>query len=698
MKKLVAGLLCLAMSFGLFAGAAFAKDDKMITADDLVIIKTEIEADVAANYESYGSLSISKIQNEETGEYDRYQQYALINRDGEFAFKYKENEDTYKDSRYIVSDGYVLVSNSADAWSKYYSWGSEIYDLNGKVPFEPEYTLKDYHFEEEADWISEGAEIEYTHRYMFLTPFSDGVALAKETISAHVTVPGEWGGGKDEVRIHIIDKNGKILKTFSCDEGIGRDLELATHKGVMGGFWNYQWPSEGLIELTTSEKGENEYNATTIFFDYDGNIVISLPGYVGAGSFSEGLAAVDNNADSTTGCGYIDKTGEIVIPCIYEDGYPFNDGLARVKKDGKWGYINTAGETVIPFEYDSAYGSGNGIASVGKDGKYGLVNYNNDIVLPLEYDDISGVVDGVVYAVKDRTVYIIRLKESEQTCETHSWDKGVATKEATCKETGIMTYTCTVCGETKTEVIPKTDHAFGDWEVSKQATAVKDGEEVRICQNCGEKETRTVKAAGQLFTDVQDPKAWFYDKVYEIAATTNNKNTSLMSGYNNGSGNFGPADPLTRQDFAVILYRLADEPTVKDSKNPFPDADPKGYYYKAAVWAQKEGIITGYNDGRFGVGHNITREQVATILYRYAKDYLKLDTKEDIKNGDLTKFKDGKTVSDFAKDALAWANGAGIITGKENPDGSTRIDPQGNAARAEIGTMIIRFIAHTNQK
>ena len=208
-----------------------------------------------------------------------------------------------------------------------------------------------------------------------------------------------------------------------------------------------------------------------------------------------------------------------------------------------------------------------------------------------------------------------------------------------------------------------------------------------------------------------------------------------MSGYKNG--NFGPTDPLTRQDFALILYRLADEPDVElperqqgyilnkksgvfhnvdcghvktmseknkiltsntydelvakgykpcsaATKNLFPDADPDGYYYEAIIWAQQEGVITGYDDGNFGVGHNITREQVATILYRYAKS-VGIDTSV---KGDLSKFSDVGKISDFAKDALVWANGAGIITGKK--DGT--IDPQGNAARAEIAKMLVVFM------
>ena len=207
-------------------------------------------------------------------------------------------------------------------------------------------------------------------------------------------------------------------------------------------------------------------------------------------------------------------------------------------------------------------------------------------------------------------------------------------------------------------------------------------------------EVQNIKKTGQSvepqkFPDVAEG-AWYYEVVYQIAQTTNANGKPLMSGYAS-TGKFGPADPLTRQDFAVILYRLANEPEVPPMENPFSDTKENGYYYTCVLWAKANNVIAGYNDGRFGVGDKITREQVATILYRFAKDYMKIDTSEALGKGDLTKFKDGKAISSWAEEALTWATGAGVITGKSN---GTMIDARGNAARAEIGAMIIRFIAY----
>lgn len=275
---------------------------------------------------------------------------------------------------------------------------------------------------------------------------------------------------------------------------------------------------------------------------------------------------------------------------------------------------------------------------------------------------------------------------------SHNWEPDVISQEPTCIANGLKTHTCSRCSYLETvEILPTGDHKWGAWIETKPASPLEKGEEERTCSVCGEKETREVSADDGLFNDVKDPSAWYYKTVYLIASTYNVNGKPLMSGYANGSGNFGPADPLTRQDFAVILYRLADEPEVPPIGNPFVDTDPAGYYYQSVLWAKAKSVIAGYNDGRFGVGDKITREQVATILYRFAKDYLGIKTSTALAEGDLSKFNDGNAVSSWAEEALTWATGAGIITGKSN---GTLVDARGNAARAEIGAMVLRFLTY----
>ena len=170
---------------------------------------------------------------------------------------------------------------------------------------------------------------------------------------------------------------------------------------------------------------------------------------------------------------------------------------------------------------------------------------------------------------------------------------------------------------------------------------------------------------------------WFYDAVaytyYEELMTGMDKET------------FGPYGQLSRAQFALILYRMEGSPSV-ETDNTFKDISGDEWYGPAILWAAKAGITKGYESGYFGPADPITREQMALMMYRYAQ----YQEKEVAATGDYSTFADAANVSDFAAEGMKWAVGNGIITGKEN---GTRIDPQGNTARAETATIIQRFMA-----
>lgn len=173
-------------------------------------------------------------------------------------------------------------------------------------------------------------------------------------------------------------------------------------------------------------------------------------------------------------------------------------------------------------------------------------------------------------------------------------------------------------------------------------------------------------------------------------------NKGIMTG--KGENLFAPSENLSRAQFATVLYRIAGSPNVGYS-DVFPDVPDGKFFTMPAMWASQEevAVITGYEDGRFAPGDMINREQMATMLYRYA-EYR--DSKEDDeadedketeaaeadKTSGLDKFPDTWQVSDFAKEAMEWAIGAGIITG----DGGN-LNPLGNTSRAVCATMIQRF-------
>ena len=176
-----------------------------------------------------------------------------------------------------------------------------------------------------------------------------------------------------------------------------------------------------------------------------------------------------------------------------------------------------------------------------------------------------------------------------------------------------------------------------------------------------------------LFNDVPEG-SWFYDSVKRM----------YEQGYMNGvtTTEFAPNNTLTRAMLVTILYRYACEPNIY-TDNIFGDVPAGTWYTDAVTWASDAGIVNGVSDGVFAPNDNITREQLAAILYRYSEAF-GYDTSAA---GNIIKFNDSTAISDWAQTALIWTTGTGIIGGKDG----NRLDPKGNATRAEAATMIERF-------
>ena len=253
---------------------------------------------------------------------------------------------------------------------------------------------------------------------------------------------------------------------------------------------------------------------------------------------------------------------------------------------------------------------------------------------------------------------------------------------ATCTEDGSKTVVCEDCGETiSTEVIPAKGHSFGDWTVTKEATCFEDGEESRTCPVCKYVETRPIFAnsdncPSKAFTDL-DAKAWYHEGV-DYALTN-----SLMNGV--GSGRFEPDGQLTRAQLVTVLYRAAGEPDTGKQVNPFTDVADDAWYTKAVIWAANNGIVNGVAKNTFAPDASITREQIATMLYRYAGA-------EAAKEDKLSAFPDAAKVSDWAKEALNWAVASGLINGVADANGTANLEPQATATRAQIATILMRWL------
>ena len=224
----------------------------------------------------------------------------------------------------------------------------------------------------------------------------------------------------------------------------------------------------------------------------------------------------------------------------------------------------------------------------------------------------------------------------------HAWDSGKATKEPTETKTGVKTFTCTRCGETKTETIPVT--------------------------NC----------PSAVFTDVQGGDHWAHEGIdYCIA-------NGLMSGI--GNDLFGPKLTTTRAQIVQILYNLEGEPKVSGT-TPFTDLT-QDWYQDAVLWAYQTGVVAGTSSTTFEPDLPVTREQIAVILMEYMTRVLKLE--RTWTPADLSTFPDAGSVSDWAKDAMADAVGLGLISGASN-GGQTLLEPQGSATREQVATILMEF-------
>ena len=150
-----------------------------------------------------------------------------------------------------------------------------------------------------------------------------------------------------------------------------------------------------------------------------------------------------------------------------------------------------------------------------------------------------------------------------------------------------------------------------------------------------------------------------------------------------GNNRFDPNGTTSRGMIVTILYRLENEPEVT-AENPFDDVEAGKWYTDAVNWAAENKIVDGYGNGKFGPNDDITREQLAVILWRYAQ-FKGIDVSVGA-DTNILDFADAGAWSDWSVDALQWAVGSGIINGKDG-----KLVPKGDASRAEAATMLQRF-------
>ena len=188
---------------------------------------------------------------------------------------------------------------------------------------------------------------------------------------------------------------------------------------------------------------------------------------------------------------------------------------------------------------------------------------------------------------------------------------------------------------------------------------------------------RIVNAGDDLFTDVPYG-TWYYDSVEACAEM------ELFNG--TSPAKFSPNKPMTRAMLVTVLWRLDGEKT-PEAKADFTDVPSGSWFADAVAWASENGIVNGVGNGKFNPNGNVTREQMATILRRYGESK-GLDVS---KEADLSSYPDADRISNYAVEAMAWANGTGLINGNKI-DGTIFLQPKGNATRAQVAAILVRYV------
>lgn len=264
---------------------------------------------------------------------------------------------------------------------------------------------------------------------------------------------------------------------------------------------------------------------------------------------------------------------------------------------------------------------------------------------------------GYRYHVCNRDGCGYREGEDIPKLHTHTWDAGIVTQKPTAAEPGVRTYTCTVCGQTRTETIPAT----GVPETCNGGPA----------------------CPGYAFRDMPAPSIWSHEGL----------DYCIYHGYIAGTSatTVTPDGECTRAMIVSILYRVQGEPAkvngyeLKKLAAPFDDVERGMWYTDAIWWAKLTGVVSGMSPSTFAPDDPITRAQLAVILYNYTKQFAPESLTE---TGSLTGFPDADSVPSWARTAMAWAVGNGLISGV-GENGVSYLRPEGCATRAQVATILM---------
>ena len=281
----------------------------------------------------------------------------------------------------------------------------------------------------------------------------------------------------------------------------------------------------------------------------------------------------------------------------------------------------------------------------------------------------------------------------------HDWGEWVVAQEPTAETTGYRYHLCARCNTREGEDIPKLhEHAWNAGVVTQKPTATEPGVKTFTCTICGATKTESIPATGvsgtcpggptcpgYAFRDMPVPADWSHEGL----------DYCIYRGYVAGTSasTVSPTGVCTRAQLVSILYRMQGEPTnvkgyeLAKLRAPFDDV-PRGQWYTDAIWwAKLTGVVAGTSATTFDPEGEITREQLAVILYNYTQQFAPGSIPAA---GSLAGFPDAGSVSSWARTEMAWAVGNGLISGTGS-GGVAYLSPQGSATRAQVAAILMRF-------
>ena len=504
---------------------------------------------------------------------------------------------------------------------------------------------------------------------------ADGNYTLKVTANGNFTGEKtlEWNIAKAD---HIIEGENiptasRIRRGNKLSTSTITPAELKDADGNVLGTFTWVTPDDEMTETGDFVKqvkftptDTNNYNEKT----FDVTVNVYRPSSSGGGSSSNTTTTTTKNEDgSTTKVTENKATGTKTEVTTNTDG---STTTVETKKDG----------TVTTTEKDK---DGNTTTTVEKsDGTSTTTEKNKDGSEKVTEEKEDGT-----------TVTTEKDTDGTKTVTTENVD-GSKTTEETKKDGTKVTTETTADGETKTEIdLPKdketevTIPVDSAEDVTSVTVTDKDGKETEITDFeitedgvkltvSGDCTAVINQVAKKEFVDVHPVNHWATADIDYVYIN------GLMMG--TSENHFSPDVPLTRAMLVTVLYRLEGEPEMKNAQW-FEDVEKGLWYSDAVAWATFNGITMGYGNGNFGPDDNITREQIAAIMHRYAQ-YKGFDVTQ---GGMLVReYNDYEAISDYALSSMTWAVNAGLLKGK----GNNNLAPQDNATRAEIAAILHRFI------